>query len=50
MAVVSNVEVYCLDRSIRESKYPMAVNVEECTEELTDRQIKLRAQIGRAHV
>ena len=40
MAVVSNVEVYCLDRSIWESEYPMAVNVEECTEELIDRQIK----------
>lgn len=50
MAVVSNVEVFGLDRSIRESKYPMAVNVEECTEELTDRQIKLaKAPRGSAH-
>lgn len=39
--VVSNVEVYGLERSIRESKYPMSVNTAECTEELTDRQIKL---------
>lgn len=39
--VVSNVEVYGLERSIKESKYPMSVNPAECTEELTDRQIKL---------
>lgn len=48
--VVSNVEVYGLERSIRESKYPMSVNTAECTEELTDRQIKLaNAPKGSGH-
>ena len=48
--VVSNVEVYGLERSIRESKYSMSVNPAECTEELTDRQIKLaKANKGSGH-
>lgn len=48
--VVSNVDVYGLERSIRESKYPMSVNPAECTEELTDRQIKLaNAHKGSGH-
>lgn len=48
--VVSNVEVYGLERSIRESKYPMSVNPTECTEELTDRQINLaNAPKGSGH-
>lgn len=48
--VVSNVEVYGLERSVRESKYPMSVNPAECTEELTDRQIKLaNANKGSGH-
>lgn len=48
--VVSNVEVYGLERSIRESKYPMSVNTAECTEELNDRQIKLaNAPKGSGH-
>lgn len=48
--VVSNVEVYGLERSIRESKYPMSVNTALCTEELTERQIKLaNAPKGSGH-
>ena len=48
--VVSNVEVYGLERSIRESKYPMSVNPAACTDELTDRQIKLaNAPKGSGH-
>ena len=39
--VISNVEVFGLERSIRESKYPMAVNAENCTTEMKDRQIQL---------
>ena len=39
--VISNVEVFGLERSIRESKYPMAVNAENCTTEIKDRQIQL---------
>ena len=48
--VVSNVDVYGLERSIKESKYPMSVNPAECTEELTERQIKLaNAHKGSGH-
>lgn len=39
--VVSNVRVYGFDESIRASKYPMAVNTEECSGELTWRQKQL---------
>lgn len=48
--IVNNVEVFGLERSIRESKYPMSVSVGECTDELTDRQIRLaKAPRGSAH-
>ena len=39
--VVSNVEVFGLERSIKESKYPMSVDTSECTTDITDRQYKL---------
>ena len=39
--VVSNVEVFGLERSIKESKYPMSVDISECTTDITDRQYKL---------
>lgn len=39
--VVSNVEVFGIERSIKESKYPMSVNTDECTADITDRQYKL---------
>lgn len=48
--VVNNVEVAFLDRSIRGSKFPFAVDVSKCTEELTDRQINLaHAPSGSGH-
>jgi hypothetical protein len=36
--VVSNTRVYGFDESIKASKYPMAVNTEDCTTDLTERQ------------
>lgn len=48
--IISNVEVFALERSIRESKYPMSVNTNKCTDEITDRQIKLaNAPRGSGH-
>ncbi len=38
---ISNVNVYGLENAIRVSKFPMAVNVEECTEEITKTTVKL---------
>ena len=38
---VSNVNVYGLEESIKASKYPMAVDVTKCTEEITDTVKKL---------
>lgn len=35
--MVSNVRVYGLEDSIKASKYPMAVDVDECDEQITDR-------------
>ena len=35
--IVKNVCVYGLDESVKASKYPMAVDTEQCTEEITDR-------------
>lgn len=35
--MIKNVEVYGLEQSIKRSKYPMAVDAEACTSEITDR-------------
>ncbi|MDD2269760.1 MAG: hypothetical protein PHY15_09510 [Eubacteriales bacterium] len=43
---IENVEIMGLESSIKASKYPMAVNTDDCTEELTKRQISL-AQSGK---
>ena len=40
-SVVDNVLVYGLDESIRRSKYPMAVNIEDCTTEIVARTVGL---------
>lgn len=40
-SVVSNVKVYGLDDSIRASKYPMAVDVDKCSAEITPNVRKL---------
>ena len=35
--IVKNVCVYGLDESVKASKYPMAVDTEQCTDDITDR-------------
>lgn len=47
---ISNVNVYGLENAIRVSKFPMAVNLEDCTKEVTNTVKKLGASnIGAAH-
>ena len=47
---ISNVNVYGLENAIRVSKFPMAVNAEECTEEVTKTVKNLgTSNIGAAH-
>jgi len=38
---ISNVNVYALENAIRVSKFPMAVDSQECTEEVTKTTVKL---------
>ena len=38
---IDNVEIMGLESSIKASKYPMAVSTEDCTDELTNRQLIL---------
>ena len=48
--VVSNWKVFGLEDSIRASKYPMAVDTEKCTDEITDNVKKLAGcQTGTGH-
>lgn len=48
--VVNNVEVFGLKRSLKESKYPMAVNINDCDDTITQRQLKLaEAPKGSGH-
>lgn len=39
--VIDNVRVYDLENSVKESKYPMQVDVSKCNSEVTDRTVKL---------
>lgn len=41
--IVKNVCVYGLDESVKASKYPMAVDTEQCTDDITDRTHSLAA-------
>lgn len=41
--MVRNVKIYGLEDSVRASKYPMAVDTEQCTDEITDRIRSLAA-------
>ena len=41
--IVKNVCVYGLDESVKASKYPMAVDTDKCTDEITDRVRSLAA-------
>jgi hypothetical protein len=48
--IISNVKVYGLEDSVRASKYPMATDVESCTEDITDRVRSLgRSEVGSGH-
>lgn len=48
--MIDKVEIYGLEESIRASKYPMAVNVEKCNSEITERTISLgNVQTGTGH-
>lgn len=48
--LVSNVQVYGLENSIRVSKFPMSVDVAECTDEVISRTMKLaQAERGSGH-
>jgi len=48
--VVSNVNVYGLEESVKGSKYPMAVDLSKVTDEVTERTVKLAgAKAGSGH-
>lgn len=48
--LVSNVNIYGFDESVRGSKYPMAADLNTITDEVTDRTRKLaKAEIGSGH-
>ena len=50
MAIISNVKVYDINESVKASKYPMAVNPEACSSEVTNMTRKLAsAPSGSAH-
>lgn len=50
MKIVDNVSVYGLEESIRASKYPMAVDTADCTDEMTKTVCKLgRCSPGTGH-
>lgn len=50
MDTIKNVEVYGLENSIKASKYPMAIDVSQCTDEITERTISLGSvQTGTGH-
>lgn len=48
--IVKNYKIYGLAESVKASKYPMAVNTEDCNSELTDTVRKLAgSQVGSGH-
>lgn len=48
--LVERVEIYGIEESVKASKYPMSVNVDKCTNEITDTTIKLAtAEKGSGH-
>ena len=48
--MIDNVKVYGLLESVQASKYPMSVDVEKCTDEITERTRKMGScQTGTAH-
>ena len=50
MDTIKNVQIYGLEESIRASKFPMAVDTDKCTSEITERTISLgSAATGTGH-
>ena len=48
--IISDAYVYGLDEAIKASKYPMAVDVNKCTNEITDRTRSLgNVDMGTGH-
>lgn len=48
--MIENVEVYGLHESVKASKYPMAIDVNECTDEITPRVKSLgKCDVGTGH-
>jgi len=48
--MVSNIQIYGLNESIKASKYPMSTDTYQCTDEITDRTISLgSAERGSGH-
>ena len=48
--IISDVKVYGLEESIKASKYPMAVDINKCTTEITNRTIGLAScDMGEGH-
>lgn len=48
--MITNVEIYGFNESIKASKYPMAVDTEKCTDEITDTTRKLgNSPVGSGH-
>ena len=48
--VISNVNVYGLNDAIRGSRYPMATDLKEVSDEITPRQVKLaQCNLGEGH-
>lgn len=48
--IINNVEIYGFESSVRGSKYPMSVNIENLDEEVTTRTIELaKSNIGEGH-
>ena len=50
MDTIKNVQIYGLEESIRASKFPMAVDTDKCTSEITEKTISLgSAATGTGH-
>ena len=48
--VISNVEVYGIENSIKASKYPFAIDIDTCTDEITDKVKSLgKCEKGSGH-
>lgn len=48
--MITDVKVYGLEESVKASKYPMAVDTDKCTSEITNRTISLgNCRTGRGH-